>query len=84
MTKLYAEQLCPASCHTDFFQRTFRILLCSNQEKHKEHFQWKKTHSGSAKRTTELKLKHELIEIKAKVRINYYIWVKSSFVRFNM
>lgn len=32
----------------------------------------------------ELKLKHELIEIKATVRINYYIWVESSFLRFDM
>lgn len=35
-------------------------------------------------KAAELKLKHELIEIKAKVRINHYIWVKSSFVRSDM
>lgn len=44
----------------------------------------KTTHSGSAKCTAKLKLKYKLIEIKAKVRINNYLWVKSSFVRFDI
>ena len=44
----------------------------------------KTTYSGSAKCTAELKLKYKLIEIKAKVRINYDIWVKSSLIRFDI
>lgn len=36
----------------------------------------KTTHTGSAECTAELKPKYKLTEIKAKVRINVYIWVK--------
>lgn len=42
----------------------------------------KTTRGGSAKCIAELKLKYKLTEINTRVRINVYVWVKYSFVRF--
>lgn len=73
------ERICGSGWATNLFlQRTLKSI----QGKHRAVSSGKTTHGGSAKCTAELKLKYKLTEINTRVRINVYVWVEYSFVRF--